>query len=245
MFLKKRATSPRKSLILILFCATVSAAETPATNTLELFSDQSTLLQGIQPTAYPIKVAQLRPGTLHVRITNIIDEVLPAKLVLRSTERNSIREVALPQGESTFEHAPGIYDVYSYVMEQDVPYLVDIQSVEIRPDSKFLSTKMDRYVKNYEIASRCKPRDLHLDRPARTLTCRNLAGATSDMHRIKLPDGRRKRLTTREAARLQSFPDWFEFSGNQDSRFNQVGNAVPPLFALALAKKIKRYLDKT
>ncbi|MEW6497824.1 MAG: DNA cytosine methyltransferase [Cyanobacteriota bacterium] len=111
------------------------------------------------------------------------------------------------------------------------------------PESKFLTPSMDEYVAKYEKASFCKrPRDLHLDKPARTLTCRNLAGATGDMHRIKLPDGRRRRLLLREAARLQSFPDWFEFVGTQTSCFNQIGNAVPPLFALHLAGMVRNYL---
>ncbi len=112
------------------------------------------------------------------------------------------------------------------------------------PESKFLTSSMDEYVAKYEKASFCKrPRDLHLDKPARTLTCRNLAGATGDMHRIKLPDGRRRRLFIREAARLQSFPDCFEFSGTETSCFNQVGNAVPPLFAFYLANSVREYLD--
>ena len=112
------------------------------------------------------------------------------------------------------------------------------------PDAaKFLTPSMDTYIAKYEKASKCiNPRDLYLDRPARTLTCRNLAGATGDMHRIKLPDGRRRRLTVREAARLQSFPDWFNFIGSETSAFNQIGNAVAPLFALELAKEVKNYL---
>lgn len=113
-------------------------------------------------------------------------------------------------------------------------------------DSKFLTMSMDAYVAKYEKASKCiTPRDLHLDRPARTVTCRNLAGATGDMHRVVMPDGRRRRLTIREGARLQSFPDWFEFQGKETSCFNQVGNAVPPLLAYEIANSFRKYLDST
>ncbi|GJM33349.1 MAG: cytosine-specific methyltransferase [Saprospiraceae bacterium] len=113
---------------------------------------------------------------------------------------------------------------------------------EIPEDSKFLTPSMDKYIAKYEKASHCiNPRDLHLDKPARTLTCRNLAGATGDMHRVRLPDGRRRRLTTEEAKRLQSFPDWFQFHGNETSVYNQIGNAVAPYFAMSLAREIKNY----
>lgn len=114
---------------------------------------------------------------------------------------------------------------------------------EFDANSKFFTESMDRYVANYEKASKCiNPRDLYLDRPARTLTCRNLAGATGDMHRVRLKDGRRRRITVREAARLQSFPDWFEFQGNETSQFNQIGNAVAPNFAYHLAENIKNHI---
>jgi DNA (cytosine-5)-methyltransferase 1 len=115
--------------------------------------------------------------------------------------------------------------------------------IQAPPESKFLTASMDEYVAKYERASFCvRPRDLHPNQPSRTLTCRNLAGATGDMHRIRLPDGRRRRLLVREAARLQSFPDWFEFCGGESSQFNQLGNAVPPLLAWHLASSVRNYL---
>ncbi len=110
-------------------------------------------------------------------------------------------------------------------------------------NSKFFTKSMDEYVAKYEKASNCiNPRDLYLNRPARTLTCRNLAGATGDMHRVRLKDGRRRRITVREAARLQSFPDWFEFVGTETNQYNQIGNAVAPYFAYHLASNVKDYL---
>ena len=63
------------------------------------------------------------------------------------------------------------------------------------------------------------------------------------MHRIKMPDGRRRRLTPREGARLQSFPDWFQFVGSETEQFNQIGNAVAPMFAWHLAKAVRNCID--
>lgn len=50
--------------------------------------------------------------------------------------------------------------------------------------------------------------------------------------------------TARENARLQSFPDSFEFLGTKGSQYKQIGNAVPPLLAKAIAVEIMKQLGE-
>ena len=49
-------------------------------------------------------------------------------------------------------------------------------------------------------------------------------------------------VSIREAARLQTFPDSFRFYGPKDAEYQQVGNAVPPMLAQIIAKKIFHYI---
>lgn len=54
-----------------------------------------------------------------------------------------------------------------------------------------------------------------------------------------------RRLSAREAARIQSFPDDFTFFRSVSDAYRQIGNAVAPVFAWHIAKMIKNILDKS
>lgn len=50
-------------------------------------------------------------------------------------------------------------------------------------------------------------------------------------------------LTVREAARIQTFPDWYRFAGGPTAAFKQIGNAVPPALGYHLGKAVQSSLD--
>lgn len=76
-------------------------------------------------------------------------------------------------------------------------------------------------------------------RPSRTLTAHMGKDTYSHIHY----DSRQRRtVSVREAARLQSFPDGFRFAGAMNAAFRQIGNAVPPMLALAVAQVLRTQL---
>lgn len=81
-------------------------------------------------------------------------------------------------------------------------------------------------------------RFINPDKPAPTVTARgDDKGGVVVLHH---PNNTR-RMTCRELATIQSFPLDYEFYGSQSSVYRQIGNAVPPLLAFAVAKQFSKY----
>jgi DNA (cytosine-5)-methyltransferase 1 len=81
---------------------------------------------------------------------------------------------------------------------------------------------------------------LEYDKPSNTIPAHLYKDGLRHIH----PDPEQARsITPREAARLQSFPDDFEFIGNMGDKYKMIGNAVPPLLSETIAKAIIKLLN--
>ena len=112
--------------------------------------------------------------------------------------------------------------------------------------NQILRIHCDRVVNRY---SQIQPGDrdrkdhtdrVHPDRPSGTV----LVGSGAGGGRPFIHPVEHRHITVREAARLQSFPDWWEFRGGPTASYRQVGNAVPPFLARAVAHQIANALLK-
>jgi DNA (cytosine-5)-methyltransferase 1 len=84
-----------------------------------------------------------------------------------------------------------------------------------------------------------KWRKLVPDRPSWTVVAHLARDTYSHIH---YDDGQARMISIREAARLQSFPDAYHFSGTMNDCFRLIGNAVPPLMAWAIASRVVELL---
>ena len=81
-------------------------------------------------------------------------------------------------------------------------------------------------------------RRLSLDEPSLTLTCAPAQKQTERCHPTET-----RPLSVREYARIQTFPDNWEFAGKISSQYKQIGNAVPVNMAAAVGRSVIRMLN--
>ena len=82
-------------------------------------------------------------------------------------------------------------------------------------------------------------RRLSLDEPSLTLTCAPAQKQTERCHPTET-----RPLTVREYARIQTFPDEWQFEGNLSAQYKQIGNAVPVNLSYAIGRSIIRLLNE-
>lgn len=130
---------------------------------------------------------------------------------------------------------------YSNLRDMDTFRILeeDIASGERKYDSKAISELYEE-----KIGSKSPIHRYHVlepDEPSTTIIAHLYKDGNRFIHYDKT---QQRTITAREAARLQSFPDDFEFLGSRGNAYQMIGNAVPPLLANAVAEAIAELWKK-
>jgi len=136
---------------------------------------------------------------------------------------------------------PQAYEHAMKMFEQHLAALAK-QGVKVKPGSRQYDEIQASIVPPYDVGKfPNKWRKMWSDQPARTLMAHLGKDSYSHIHY----DSRQARtISVREAARLHSFPDGFVFCGTMNPAFRQIGNAVPPLLAKAVATHMMKTLKQ-
>ncbi len=137
---------------------------------------------------------------------------------------------------------PQAYEHAMSMFEQHLAHLSK-QGVKVKPRSKSYEEIKASIVPPYDVGKfPNKWRKMWRDQPARTLLAH--LGKDSYSH-IHYDSNQARTISVREAARLHSFPDGFVFCGTMNPAFRQIGNAVPPLLAKAVATQVMMTLKES
>lgn len=189
------------------------------------------------------------PMATHGALTNISSDLFKTELQLYITLGEAIGDLPLIGPDSVgFEYISPPQNKYQALMRANAPKLLK------EHDSPRHGEGLLRVIRNVpegglksDIPEAFRPKSgfpnsygrLWWDKPSTTIT-RNLG--TPSSARCIHPRCHRA-LTTREGARLQSFPDSYVLSGARAKMNLQIGNAVPPLLAAALARQVRLALE--
>lgn len=177
----------------------------------------------------------------------------------------SVSEYAqLMKAWNGFEGNEGIYDHVVRYLPRDYPLFSSMKEGDQYPEAHSLALEifnqklselanigrciMPKSAEYEELKTKIVPpynaekfpnkwRKMTRNQPVRTIMAHLGKDGYSHIH---YEDSQARTISVREAARLQSFPDGFVFAGAMNQAFQQIGNAVPPLMAKAIADEMMK-----
>lgn len=191
----------------------------------------------------PEKVVQqcyLNLNKLKVRRVSTVDDALgdlPKIYPLQAPEKRASHRIEEGSKSKISDHNPrfhnhrdvGIFKLLAEDIENNTNQYISSDAL------KALYTE-----KTGKVSSVHKYHVLRRDLPSNTIPAHLYKDGLRHIH----PDSEQARsITVREAARLQSFPDDFEFQGANGDKYKMIGNAVPPLFAEKMAIAVASVLE--
>ena len=117
--------------------------------------------------------------------------------------------------------------------------------IEKKVDSKyFFSKKAVQGMKNAK-KDMNKGRAQDIEKPCNTVGAHLAKVSLNSTDPVLLDNGKYRRFTPREVARIQSFPETFMLSGSDSSQYKALGNAIPPVMFWYIAKQVASLLKKS
>ncbi len=204
----------------------------PSIDARKLIADGS-LTRGARRFDTPIKYGRKKPSTYATLMRNWENHAAPSNGLSDHVIRFLPRDYPLFARMNPGDQYPQAYEHAVMMFEERLKIERD-KGERIGEKSAKYKALWDSIVPPYD-ASKFpnKWRKMWRDKPARTLMAHLGKDGYSHIH---YDSEQARTISVREAARLQSFPDGFFFSGTMNPAFKQVGNAVPPLLAKAIAQ---------
>lgn len=153
------------------------------------------------------------------------------------TDKNRKKISHLPTGSEVSNHYP------RYHNSRDIEIFKELAADIHKGSEKYITVddiKKLYTLKTGKVSNIHKYYVLRWDQPSNAIVAHLYKDGLRHIH----PDFKQARsITVREAARLQSFDDDFEFLGSMGEQYQMIGNAVPPKFALILAKGLRSLME--
>lgn len=126
-----------------------------------------------------------------------------------------------------------------------VPLSVAVPELAIKEEKYYFSERAVQGMKN---AKNNMKRGLYqdLEQPCLTVTSHLAKVSLNSRDPVLLVDPEKelyRRFTPKEAARIQSFPDEFQFAGSEADAYRQIGNAIPPVMFWHISDSVRQYLE--
>lgn len=173
-----------------------------------------------------------------VKKTTVAEAIFDLPKLFPNSDKNRSSKIShIPQVSESRNHKPRFHSERDMAIFRELAFDSARKNKKYRntEDLKKLYTKVTGKVSNIH-----KYYVLESDKQSNTIVSHLHKDGLRHIH----PDPEQARsITVREAARLQSFPDDFEFLGSVGDQYKMVGNAVPPMLARAVAKSVASFLE--
>ncbi len=176
---------------------------------------------------------QIEPTNANIAFSNI-PKIYPSKGINKISHSVKLNGAPLPKNHEPRFHSIRDIDIFRTLAN-------DIKTGQ----NKYISSKA--LIELYKVRTG-KDTNVHKyhvireDRPGNTIPAHLYKDGLRHIH----PDPEQARtITVREAARIQSFPDDFEFLGSRGDQYKMIGNAVPPNFAKIIGEVVDEIINNT